>query len=142
MAKKQKKIVANDGVERPIEDILAANSYRDTLLDRADGYLDGYFWHGCVIVEAYLAGLDAGRKGPPMPTDLTKRKRRKRMKASDETKRPIEDVVAANAYRDTLINRADGGFDWGCPWWHGWVIVEAYLAGLDAGRKEPPHADD
>ena len=45
------------------------------------------------------------------------------------------DVIAANRYRDSLIERADAMPN-GSPMWHGWVIVEAYLEGLYAGRKE------
>lgn len=46
----------------------------------------------------------------------------------------IEDVAAADAYRQTLLVRADGHNP--SPFWYGWVIMEAYLAGLKVGREE------
>lgn len=47
----------------------------------------------------------------------------------------IEDLQAADDFRKTVLDRADGKLGtW--PWWHGWVITDAYLAGLKAGREE------
>ena len=44
-------------------DIESAHKYRELLVAKADGWIyGGYFWHGWVIVEAYLAGLAAGRR--------------------------------------------------------------------------------
>ena len=51
------------------------------------------------------------------------------------TDRPIEDLQAANAFRDTMVPRADS--DWhGAPLWHGWAIFDAFLAGMDYARKQ------
>lgn len=48
-----------------------------------------------------------------------------------------EDLIAADKFRETVVPRADGYSAWGrFPLWHGWVIVDAYLAGLKAGREE------
>ncbi len=47
----------------------------------------------------------------------------------------LADLTAAIEFRNTTRGRADmlvGGI----PTWHGWVVVEAYLAGLAAGRQE------
>lgn len=51
------------------------------------------------------------------------------------TKRPIEDLEAANAFRDTLVARADGTKD-GAPIWHGWAIFDAFLAGQDHATRD------
>lgn len=62
--------------------------------------------------------------------------------------RPIEDLVAANAFRDTLVPRADGFANGNAPLWHGWAVFDAFLAGLDHARQsitrddtESPHPD-
>ena len=55
---------------------------------------------------------------------------------------PVEDLIAAAALVDSMEPQADGSvpckFPWspGYPWWHGWALRDAYLAGLEAGRKE------
>ncbi len=45
----------------------------------------------------------------------------------------VPDLLKASAFRDTL--RPDGYLG-AAHYWHGWAIVEAYLAGLRAGRQE------
>jgi hypothetical protein len=47
-------------------------------------------------------------------------------------------LAQADEYRAGLMSRADG-VNAGAPWWYGWVIVEAYLAGYRAAKGE---ADD
>lgn len=47
--------------------------------------------------------------------------------------RPIEELVAGNDFRDTMLPRADSDFH-GAPLWYGWVIMEAFLAGIDWAR--------
>lgn len=47
----------------------------------------------------------------------------------------IEDVVAADKWRRSVLSKQDGTVG-PYPYWHGWVIVDAYVAGLEAGRKE------
>lgn len=48
--------------------------------------------------------------------------------------RPIEDLEAANAFRDSMVARADS--EWhGAPLWHGWALFDAFLAGIDHERK-------
>ena len=49
--------------------------------------------------------------------------------------RPIEDLEAANAFRATLVPRADGNSG-GSPVWYGWAIFDAFLAGMDYARKD------
>lgn len=49
--------------------------------------------------------------------------------------RPIEDLEAANAFRQTLLERADGEMGH-APFWHGWAIFDAFLAGLDHARSQ------
>ena len=48
---------------------------------------------------------------------------------------PVTDLVAADEFRETLLARADA-FAGQAPLWHGWVISDAYVAGLNAGRAE------
>jgi hypothetical protein len=48
--------------------------------------------------------------------------------------RPIEELVAGNAFRDSLVRRADSDFS-GAPLWHGWALMDAFLAGIDWERK-------
>jgi hypothetical protein len=50
------------------------------------------------------------------------------------TDRPIEDLEAANAFRETLVPKADfmSGM---APLWHGWAIFDAFLAGVDYARS-------
>lgn len=55
--------------------------------------------------------------------------------SADERKRIIDDYAAAAAFRDSLITRADGWDRDVYPWWHGWAIHEAYMAGLKAERE-------
>jgi hypothetical protein len=61
--------------------------------------------------------------------------------------RPIEDLEAANAFRDTLVPQADG-YRAHAPLWHGWAVFDAFLAGMDHARQgltrndiESPHPD-
>jgi hypothetical protein len=49
------------------------------------------------------------------------------------SKRPIEELQAGNAFRETLIPRAD---DKANLMWHGWAIMDAFLAGIDWARAQ------
>lgn len=57
------------------------------------------------------------------------------MKERDLSDRPIEEIVAGNAFRDTVVKRADSDSH-GAPLWHGWVIMDAFLAGIDWARRK------
>ena len=46
---------------------------------------------------------------------------------------PIEQIKAGNAFRDTMIARADA-WSGHAPLWHGWAIMDAFLAGIDYAR--------
>ncbi len=48
---------------------------------------------------------------------------------------PIEDLLAGDTFRKGLIARADG-YDGPCPLWHGWAIMDAFLAGAEFARKQ------
>jgi len=50
------------------------------------------------------------------------------------TDRPIEELKTGNAFRDSLVPKADDNRS-GAPLWHGWAIMEAFLAGIDYARK-------
>lgn len=52
----------------------------------------------------------------------------------DMKDRPIEDLQAGDEFRRGLLERADGNRG-GAPLWHGWAIMDAFLAGIDHGRK-------
>jgi len=63
------------------------------------------------------------------------------------TDRPIEDIQAGDEFRKSLVERAD---DWKgpAPLWHGWALMDAFLAGVDHARQgltrddlERPHPD-
>jgi len=49
------------------------------------------------------------------------------------SKRPIEELVAGNDFRDTLVPRAD---DKANLMWRGWAIMDAFLAGIDWAREQ------
>ncbi len=53
------------------------------------------------------------------------------------SKRPIEELKAGDDFRESLKPRAD---DWKglAPLWHGWAIMDAFLAGIDYARKRNP----
>lgn len=46
------------------------------------------------------------------------------------TERPIEQLIAGNAFRDTLVPKAEQRY---LPelLWHGWAIMDGFLAGVD-----------
>jgi Protein of unknown function (DUF551) len=47
--------------------------------------------------------------------------------------RPIEDLQAGDNFRRELVRRADSYFS-EPPLWHGWAIMDAFLAGIDYAR--------
>lgn len=47
----------------------------------------------------------------------------------------IDDLRAGNAFRDTLVPRADAERD-SAPLWHGWAIMDAFLAGAEHARRQ------
>ena len=51
------------------------------------------------------------------------------------SKRPVEELLAGEQFRDSLVVRADA-WDGHYPLWHGWVIMDAFLAGIDYARRE------
>lgn len=52
--------------------------------------------------------------------------------------RPIEDLQAGDAFRSALVSRADGSRS-GAPLWHGWALMDAFLAGIDYAREQKPY---
>lgn len=48
--------------------------------------------------------------------------------------RPIEELIAGEAFRNTLVQRADADHH-GAPLWYGWALMDAFLAGIDYARK-------
>lgn len=58
-----------------------------------------------------------------------------------ETKRtapekPDGDLLAGEAFRNSMLFRVDSVDASGAPLWHGWVIMDAFLAGIEYARKE------
>lgn len=49
--------------------------------------------------------------------------------------RPIEDLRLGEVFRNSIASRSAAVYN-GIPCWSGWAIMEAFLAGLDAGRAE------
>lgn len=49
---------------RSIGDLEAANSFRDSLVPKADGFANGHapLWHGWALFDAFLAGMDHARQ--------------------------------------------------------------------------------
>ena len=45
---------------------------------------------------------------------------------------PVEELLAGDAFRQTMIPRAD---DPDNLMWHGWVIMDAFLAGIQWERN-------
>lgn len=57
------------------------------------------------------------------------------------TERDIKEIQAGNTFRDTLVPRADS-MSGHAPLWHGWVIMDAFLAGIDYAREDADHVCD
>ncbi len=56
----------------------------------------------------------------------------------DETKqceRPIEELQAGDEFRRALKPKADAD-NMGAPLWHGWALMDAFLAGVDWAREQ------
>jgi hypothetical protein len=52
----------------------------------------------------------------------------------EEVQKNMPDIIAGDKFRDTMIPKADGTLHGG-PAWCGWVIMDAYLAGVKAERE-------
>jgi hypothetical protein len=48
--------------------------------------------------------------------------------------RPIEELQAGDEFRWTLVDQAVANHI-GAPLWHGWALMDAFLAGIDWARK-------
>ena len=46
------------------------------------------------------------------------------------------EIKAALRFVDRMVKKADGMSSNVYPWWHGWAIREAYLAGMAAERRK------
>lgn len=55
--------------------------------------------------------------------------------------RPIEEIEAGEEFRSTLIPKADAMTPGEAPLWHGWAIMDAFLAGIDYARADAPASD-
>lgn len=49
--------------------------------------------------------------------------------------RPIEELKASDEFRRSLILRADA-MNGGAPLWHGWAIMDAFIAGIDYAQAK------
>jgi hypothetical protein len=49
--------------------------------------------------------------------------------------RPIEELQAGDEFRRSLIPKADGE-KVGAYLWHGWALMDSFLAGVDWARKQ------
>lgn len=52
-------------------------------------------------------------------------------------KPPIEDIVAGDTFRNSLVERADA-WDGPAPLWHGWALMDAFLAGIEYAKSKTP----
>lgn len=50
--------------------------------------------------------------------------------------RPIEELKAGDDFRQSVLTRSDDASNGGAPLWHGWVIMDAFLAGIDWARAQ------
>lgn len=48
--------------------------------------------------------------------------------------RSADELNAGESFRQSLVPRADE-IRHSAPLWHGWALMEAFLAGVDYGRK-------
>lgn len=48
--------------------------------------------------------------------------------------RTHKEIAAGNNFRDRMVPKADI-VDHGMPAWRGWVIMDAFLAGIDWARE-------
>jgi hypothetical protein len=53
---------------------------------------------------------------------------------------PIELLKAADDFVHAMVPRADGGGS--IPWWHGWALRDAYIAGFNARSLAEPPSDE
>jgi hypothetical protein len=53
--------------------------------------------------------------------------------------RPTEELLAGDEFRHSLHYRADA-WHHNAPLWHGWAIMDAFLAGIDYARRESVQA--
>lgn len=51
------------------------------------------------------------------------------------SERPIEDLLAGDAFRNSLVAKADEHHG-ESPLWYGWALMDAFLAGLDHARAQ------
>ena len=49
---------------------------------------------------------------------------------------PIEVLEKGWNFQKTMIPRADGHTGMYAPWWYGWAIIDAFMAGYQAGQAE------
>lgn len=57
--------------------------------------------------------------------------------SGEKKERPIEELKAGDLFRNSMVPRADKVI-FGAPLWHGWVIMDAFLAGIDYARSNNP----
>lgn len=55
-----------------------------------------------------------------------------------DKRQTLRDINASDAFRNTLLPRRDAVTDGGYPLWHGWAIMDAFLAGADYARSHEP----
>lgn len=104
-------------------------------LERAPNKVNPYFRHPragedeepCFGAKMPVVSLDAGTG------DLAAWNRRA-APALEIDRPPIHLLKAADAFRSTLMDRVDARAHGMAPLWHGWAIVEAYIAGYQAPK--------
>lgn len=50
--------------------------------------------------------------------------------------RTVEELLAGDEFRSSLIPNADSE-SCGALLWHGWALMDSFLAGIDWARKNP-----
>jgi hypothetical protein len=58
-----------------------------------------------------------------------------------QQERPIEELQAGDEFRRSLVAAANA-HSGGAPLWHGWALMDAFLAGVDWARARQQRKTD
>lgn len=102
---------------------------------------DGHHWHlsmGAAVRAEVLDGMRAAL--------IAARRVQPKQDAPSPDVAGLDEAIAAGSdFRDALVTRADG-YNGIAPLWHGWAIMDAFLAGAAwraaLSRLTPPKQDD
>lgn len=99
---------------------------RDLLLELMSEKIKADLVHPIYVWSSTLGKLQ-GREPKPQP---------KLKQRDSNASRPIEELEAGDTFRIGLVPRADA-YSGPYPLWHGWAILDAFLARIDYARLAP-----